>query len=49
MDAFYEEVESYIGGALREIGATFIKHTRTGEGLKETNVCFYSASDLTYR
>ena len=45
MDAFREEVESYIGGALRDIGATFIRCTRTGEGWKETNACFYSASD----
>lgn len=45
MPSFREEVEGDIGGALREIGATFIKHTRTGEGLKETNACFYSASD----
>jgi hypothetical protein len=45
MDAFHEEVEGYIGGALRDIGATFIQHTRTGEGLRETNACFYSASD----
>ena len=45
MDAFYEEVQGDIGGALRDIAATFIQHTRTGEGWKETNVCFFSASD----
>jgi len=45
MDAFDEEIQGDIGGALREIGATFIKHTCTGEGWRETNVCFYSASD----
>ena len=45
MPSFREEVEGDIGGALREIGATFIKHTLTGEGWRETNVCFYSASN----
>lgn len=44
MDEFCEEIHGYIGGALRDIGATFIQHTRTGTGLKEKNVCFYSAS-----
>lgn len=42
---FQKEIEGYIGGALQEIGATFIKHTCTGEGLMKMNVCFYSASD----
>lgn len=42
---FQEEIEEYLGGALQVIGATLLKHTCEGDGLKETNVCFYSASD----
>lgn len=44
MNAFHEEIQGDIGGALHDIGATFIKHTLTGEGWRETNVCFYSTS-----
>jgi hypothetical protein len=45
MYSFRGEVEEYVGEALRDIGATFIEHTCTGEGWQETNACFYSASD----
>lgn len=47
MDPFVDEVQSNLGEALRAIGATFIKHSVTGQGLQETNVCFFSASRLT--
>ena len=45
MDTVCEEIQLDIGGALREIGATFLQHSRAGEGTSETNVCFYSVSD----
>ena len=38
MDTVCEEIQ-------RDIGATFLQHSRAGEGTSETNVCFYSVSD----
>lgn len=42
---FCEDVRGLIGEELRVIGATHIKDTRSGSGMDETEVCFFSASD----
>ena len=45
MGSFCDDVRALIGEDLRAIGATHVRDTRSGQGLDETHVCFFSASD----
>lgn len=43
MGSFCEDVRALIGEQLRAIGAAHIRETRSGGGLDEKQVCFFSA------
>ena len=45
MGSFCEDVKALIGEDLGVIGATHIRDTRSGQGLEEMQVCFFSASN----
>ena len=45
MNTFHEDVRALIGEELRVIGATHIQDSRSGIGMDEKEVCFFSVSN----